>query len=144
MLGILFLAVLLWNLLRIGWTRPIELLRSDRAGERERKTKRLLAIFGLTALLGGYGIALLTRVPVNALLLFCVAVILVMIGTYCLFTAESIALLKDLRANKAFYYQTLHFIAVSGLLYRMKQNAVGLANICILACMVLVTVSGTL
>ena len=80
----------------------------------------------------------------NALMLFFVAVILVMLGTYCLFTAGSIALLKRLRANKGFYYQTRHFTAVSGLLYRMKQNAVGLANICILTCMVLVTVSGTL
>ena len=93
---------------------------------------------------GGYAIALTTRNPVNALMLFFVAVILVMLGTYCLFTAGSIALLKRLRANKGFYYQTRHFTAVSGLLYRMKQNAVGLANICILTCMVLVTVSGTL
>ena len=96
------------------------------------------------ALLGGYAIALTTRNPVNALMLFFVAVILVMLGTYRLFTAGSIALLKRLRANKGFYYQTRHFTAVSGLLYRMKQNAVGLANICILTCMVLVTVSGTL
>ena len=93
---------------------------------------------------GGYAIALTTRNPVSALMLFFVAVILVMLGTYCLFTAGSIALLKRLRASKGFYYQTRHFTAVSGLLYRMKQNAVGLANICILACMVLVTVSGTL
>ena len=144
LLGILFLAALVWNLLRIGRTRPIELLHSDRAGEREPKTKGLLAVLGLAALLGGYGIALLTQDPTDALSLFFAAVLLVMLGTYCLFTAGSIALLKGLRANKAFYYQTRHFTAVSGLLYRMKQNAVGLANICILACMVLVTVSGTL
>ena len=144
LLGALFLLALLWNLLRLGRTRPIELLHSDSAGEREPKTKRLLAILGLAALLGGYAIALTTRNPVNALMLFFVAVVLVMLGSYCLFTAGSIALLKRLRANKGFYYQTRHFTAVSGLLYRMKQNAVGLANICILACMVLVTVSGTL
>ena len=144
LLGILFLVALSWNLLRIGWARPIELLHSDRAGEREPKTKRLLAFLGLAALLGGYGVALLTRDPVDALSLFFAAVLLVMLGTYCLFTAGSIALLKALRSNKAFYYQTRHFTAASGLLYRMKQNAVGLANICILACMVLVTVSGTL
>ena len=144
LLGVLFLLALLWNLLRLGRSRPIELLHSDSAGEREPKTKRLLAVLGLAALLGGYAIALTTRNPVNALMLFFVAVILVMLGTYCLFTAGSIALLKRLRANKGFYYQTRHFTAVSGLLYRMKQNAVGLANICILACMVLVTVSGTL
>ena len=144
LLGVLFLLALLWNLLRLGRSRPIELLHSDSAGEREPKTKRLLAVLGLAALLGGYAIALTTRNPVNALMLFFVAVILVMLGTYCLFTAGSIALLKRLRANKGFYYQTRHFTASSGLLYRMKQNAVGLANICILACMVLVTVSGTL
>ena len=144
LLGVLFLLALLWNLLRLGRSRPIELLHSDSAGEREPKTKRLLAVLGLAALLGGYAIAVTTRNPVNALMLFFVAVILVMLGTYCLFTAGSIALLKRLRANKGFYYQTRHFTAVSGLLYRMKQNAVGLANICILACMVLVTVSGTL
>ena len=144
LLGVLFLLALLWNLLRLGRSRPIELLHSDSAGEREPKTKRLLAVLGLAALLGGYAIALTTRNPVNALMLFFVAVILVMLGTYCLFTAGSIALLKRLRANKGFYYQTRHFTAVSGLLYRMKQNAVGLANICILTCMVLVTVSGTL
>ena len=144
LLGALFLLALLWNLLRLGRSRPIELLHSDSAGEREPKTKRLLALLGLASLLGGYAIAVTTRNPVDALMLFFVAVILVMIGTYCLFTAGSIALLKRLRANKGFYYQTRHFTAVSGLLYRMKQNAVGLANICILACMVLVTVSGTL
>ena len=144
LLGGLFLLALLWNLLRLGRSRPIELLHSDSAGEREPKTKRLLAVLGLAALLGGYAIALTTRNPVNALMLFFVAVILVMLGTYCLFTAGSIALLKRLRANKGFYYQPRHFTAISGLLYRMKQNAVGLANICILACMVLVTVSGTL
>ena len=144
LLGVLFLLALLWNLLCLGRSRPIELLHSDSAGEREPKTKRLLAVLGLAALLGGYAIALTTRNPVNALMLFFVAVILVMLGTYCLFTAGSIALLKRLRANKGFYYQTRHFTAISGLLYRMKQNAVGLANICILACMVLVTVSGTL
>lgn len=144
LLGALFLLALLWNLLRLGRTRPIELLHSDRAGEREPKTKRLLTALGLVALLGGYAIALTTRNPVSALMLFFVAVFLVMIGTYCLFTAGSISLLKRLRADVKFYYQTRHFTAVSGLLYRMKQNAVGLANICILACMVLVTVSGTL
>lgn len=67
---------------------------------------------------------------------FLVAVILVIVGTYCLFTAGSIAFIKLLRKNKKFYYQTKHFTSVSGMLYRMKQNAVGLANICILSTMV--------
>ena len=79
----------------------------------------------------------------TALAYFFLAVVLVMIGTYCLFTAGSIAFLKHLRTNPRYYYQPKHFTAVAGLLYRMKQNAVGLANICILSTMVLVTVSTT-
>ena len=80
----------------------------------------------------------------QAMALFFVAVILVMIGTYCLFTAGSIALLKFLKSRKNFYYQPTHFTSISGLLYRMKQNAVGLANICILCTCVLVTLSSTI
>lgn len=140
----LFLLTLVVNLFRLGRSRPIELLRSSAAGEREPKTKRLLTAVGLLVLAAGYVIALATEDPVEALMMFFVAVLLVMVGTYCLFTAGSIALLKCLRADRGFYYQTRHFTAVSGLLYRMKQNAVGLANICILSSMVLVTVSGTL
>lgn len=142
--GGLFVLTLAVNLFRVGRARPIELLRSGAAGEREPKTKRLLAAVGVLALGAGYFLALTTKDPVQALLRFFLAVFLVVIGTYCLFTAGSIALLKRLRANRGFYYQTRHFTAVSGLLYRMKQNAVGLANICILSSMVLVTVSGTM
>ncbi len=76
-------------------------------------------------------------------MLFFVAVILVIIGTYLLFTAGSIVLLKALRKNKNYYYKTKHFISVSGMIYRMKQNAVGLANICVLSTMVLVMLSST-
>ena len=92
----------------------------------------------------GYALSILSsREPVLAISLFFVAVLLVIIGTYFLFTAGSIALLKLLRRNKNYYYKTSHFISVSGMLYRMKQNAVGLANICILSTMVLVILSST-
>lgn len=141
--AVLFLLTLLWNLIRLGRSRPIQLLHGAEMGEREPKTRKLLVAVGLLALAGGYGIALKVQEPLEAFLLFFVAVLLVMLGTYCLFTAGSVAVLKGLRANKTFYYQTRHFISVSGLLYRMKQNAVGLANICILSTMVLVTVSTT-
>ena len=76
-------------------------------------------------------------------MMFFVAVVLVIVGTYCLFTAGSVAILKALKKNRKFYYKPGNFTAVSGLIYRMKQNAVGLANICILSTMVLVMVSGT-
>lgn len=136
-------AALLYNLMQIKLANPIELLHSTNTGEREPKTKMLIALIGLAALGGGYYIAVTTANAVEALTLFFVAVLLVIIGTYCLFTAGSIALLKLLRKNKKYYYQTKHFTTVSGMIYRMKQNAVGLANICILSTMVLVTVSTT-
>ena len=142
--GILFLLTLAQNLFRVNRARPVELLRSASAGEREPRTRWLLVVLGVLTLGGGYFLAITTQNPIDAMLLFFAAVFLVIIGTYCLFTAGSIAALKRLRANPRFYYQTRHFTAVSGLLYRMKQNAVGLASICILSTMVLVTVSTTI
>lgn len=139
----IFVFILLKNLFHIRLSKPVELLHSDAVGKREPKTKWIVAILGVLTLGGGYLIANMVKSPLDALLLFFVAVILVIIGTYCLFTAGSIALLKRLRANKHYYYKANHFTAVSGLLYRMKQNAVGLASICILSTMVLVTVSTT-
>lgn len=139
----IFLLNLLANLVKIGRARPVELLQSGRAGEREPKTKWLLVAAGLLALGGGYYIAIATENPIKAIPLFFVAVLLVIIATYCLFTAGSIALLKLMRRNRNYYYQPRHFVAVSGMLHRMKQNAVGLANICILCTMVLVMVSAT-
>lgn len=141
--GILFLLTLVWNLAGLLRSRPVELLHSASAGEREPRTRRLLVVLGAVTLGAGYATALTVADPFTALAYFFLAVVLVMIGTYCLFTAGSIALLKHLRNSPRYYYQPRHFTAVAGLLYRMKQNAVGLANICILSTMVLVTVSTT-
>lgn len=141
--GFLFLLTLVRNLWQVGRAKPVDLLHSASAGEREPRTKWLLVLLGVLTLGGGYFLAIATKNPIEAMLWFFIAVILVIIGTYCLFTAGSIAVLKRLRADPKFYYQTRHFTAVSGLLYRMKQNAVGLASICILSTMVLVTVSTT-
>lgn len=141
--GGIFFFTLLNNMRQIHLANPIELLKGGNLGEKEPKTKWLLVLIGILALGGGYYISLTTENPMKALYLFFVAVILVIIGTYCLFTAGSIALLKLLRKNKSYYYKTKHFISVSGMIYRMKQNAVGLANICILSTMVLVMLSTT-
>lgn len=141
--AVIFIMTLLYNLLQVQKANAIELLHSGSQGEREPKTRWLLALVGLAALGLGYGIAIVTEDPVGAMLLFFVAVLLVVLGTYCLFTAGSIAVLKMMRRNKKYYYKTKHFTSVSGMIYRMKQNAVGLANICILSTMVLVMVSGT-
>lgn len=141
--GILFLLTFLYNFMQIKLTNPIELLRGTNVGEREPRTKIFMTIVGVVCLAIAYYIAITTENPLNVLTLFFVAVLLVIIGTFALFTAGSIALLKLLRNNKKFYYNKRHFMAVSGMLYRMKQNAAGLASICILSTMVLVVISTT-
>lgn len=139
----IFLLTLLNNLRQIHLSKPIELIKGGQTGEKEPKTKWILSIIGVLSLASGYYIALTTNSPLDALQLFFIAVILVIIGTYALFTAGTIALLKILRKNKKFYYKTNHFINVSGMIYRMKQNAAGLASICILSTAVLIMLSTT-
>ena len=141
---LILLGNLLVNLIRVGRQSPMELMRSASAGEREPRSNWPMAILGILALGGGYAIAVFTNNAGMAFALYFPAVILVIIGTYALFTAVSIVALKALRKNKRYYYQPRHFIGVSSMLYRMRRNAVGLANICILSTMVLVMVSGTL
>ncbi len=140
---ILFLLILLNSLRQVHMASPIELLHGTEAGEKEPKTKWLLTMIGVLCLGGGYYIAIATKNPLAAITWFFLAVLLVIIGTYCLFTAGSIAILKMMRRNKAYYYKTSHFVSVSGMIYRMKQNAAGLATICILCTMVLVMISST-
>nr|WP_288665642.1 ABC transporter permease [uncultured Dorea sp.] len=139
----IFLLTYLYNILQIQLVNPVELLHGGNQGEKEPKSRWLLVIIGVAALGNGYWIALTTEAPLEALLKFFVAVVCVIIGTYALFIAGSIVVLKMLRKNKAYYYNPKHFISVSGMIYRMKQNGAGLANICVLSTMVLVMVSTT-
>lgn len=141
--GIIFFAAYLFNVIQIKLANPIELLRGGEHGEREPKTKWLFTLVGILTLGGGYYLAQTIEDPMDALTLFFVAVVLVIIGTYCLFTAGSIVILKMLKKNKRFYYQTRHFTSVSQMIYRMKQNAVGLASICVLCTCILVMISST-
>lgn len=140
---VIFLLSFLYNLLQIKLSNPIELLHGGNQGEKEPKTKWLLTLIGVAALGTGYYLAITTEHPLDALSHFFVAVVCVIVGTYALFTAGSIAILKMLKKNKKFYYQPKRFTTISGMIYRMKQNAVGLANICILSTMVLIMVSTT-
>ena len=140
----IFVLILIYNVLQIVINNPIALLKEGVAGEKEPKTKIWITIIGIVALSSGYLLAQLITDPILAMGIFFIAVILVMIGTYAMFTSGSISILKSLKANQRFYYQSKHFSVISGMLYRMKQNAVGLANICILSTMVLVTISTTL
>ena len=139
----IFLLTYLYNILQIQLVNPVELLHGGNQGEKEPKSRWLLVIVGVAALGNGYWIALTTEAPLEALLKFFVAVVCVIIGTYALFIAGSIVVLKILRKNKAYYYNPKHFTSVSGMIYRMKQNGAGLANICVLSTMVLVMVSTT-
>ncbi|WP_334296661.1 ABC transporter permease [Sporofaciens musculi] len=141
---VIFLMTLFYNLFQIQLSNPIELLHGGSQGEKEPKTKWFMTVFGVVSLGIGYFIAVTVDHPLAAIQAFFVAVVCVILGTYALFTAGSVALLKGLRRNKKFYYQTKHFSAVAGMIYRMKQNAVGLANICILSTMVLVMISTTI
>ena len=142
--GVIFGLTLFYNLWQIKLANPAALLRGGSEGEREPKTKRLLAAAGVLLVGYGYYVALTTESPLKAIQLFFVAVVCVILGTYALFAAGSIALLKILKKKKNFYYQSRNFTAVSGMIYRMKQNAVGLSNICILSTMVLVMISTTI
>ncbi len=141
--AVIFLLICINAIRQVHVADPIALLQAGNAGEKEPSTRWLLALAGLVSVGGGYYIAVTVSDPLASLLLFFVAVVLVIIGTYLLFTAGSIALLKILRKNRKYYYRTRHFVSVSGMIYRMKQNAVGLANICVLSTMVLVMVSTT-
>ncbi len=131
------------NIIKLKMNKPIELLRAGDAGEKEPKTKWILSIIGLGCLAYGYYLAISSNAPLKAINLILGAIILVIIGTYLLFTTVSIVILKTLKKNKAIYYKPNNFISISGMIYRMKQNAMGLASICILSCAVLTTISST-
>ena len=139
----IFVLIFLKSVPMLQFSNPIELLRGGNMGEREPKVKWFLALLGAGLLAAGYYMSLTVENPVAAVPIIFVAVVLVIIATYLLFTAGSIALLKLLKKNRKFYYKARHFISISGMIYRMKQNAVGLANICILSTMVLVMISTT-
>ena len=141
--GIYFL-IFLNSIRQIHLANPIELLHSGNYGEKEPKNKWFFTLFGILFIGIGYFISLQTEDIRSAMNLFFIAVIFVIIGTYFLFTSGSITLLKILKSNKNYYYKTNHFISISSMMYRMKRNAIGLANICILSTMVLVTLSASI
>ena len=140
---ILYTLMLMYNFVQVKLANPIALLHGNNVGEREPQVKWISTAIGVICILAGYYLAVTVHGVLEAVNMFFIAVILVIVGTYELFMSVSIALLKMLKKNKKYYYQTAHFITVSGMLYRMKRNAVGLANICVLSTMVLVMISTT-
>lgn len=142
-LGIFFL-IMLRMIFYIFRLRPVELLKSEKVGEKPPKANWIFALLGAALLAGAYYLAVAVIDPASALFLFFVAVIMVIIATYFLFIAGSVALCRLLQKNKKYYYKTKHFISLSSMVYRMKRNGAGLASICILSTMVLVTLSSTM
>ena len=136
---VIFVLSYLNTLRQIHLTKPIDLLKGGSQGEKEPKAKWLMALIGLVCLLIGYAMAATAKNPLEVIGKLFLAIILVIIGTYCLFIAGSIVVLKILRKNKKYYYKAKHFTTISGMIYRMKQNAAGLANICILSTGVLLS-----
>ena len=140
----LVFALTLLNAVRQVWRAdPIELLHGGNVGEKEPRNKWVLTLLGVVCLGAGYWLSIMVKDSATMIFVFFFAVLLVIAGTYLLFTSGSITVLKLLKRSRRYYYQPSHFISVSGMMYRMKQNAVGLANICILLTMVLVMVFST-
>lgn len=141
--GGIFFLLLIYTVVKISRLKIVALLKEENNGEREPKARLILAILGLGLTGYGYYLAQTIQNPIKAITMFFIAVLAVIFGTYLIFMAVSITVLKLMKNNKNFYYKPKNFISVSGLLYRMKRNAVGLANICILSTMVLVTMGTT-
>lgn len=136
--------LLFFNSLRqVRFSSAISLVRSEQTGEKPPKGNRLLGILGVLLLGGAYYISLSIKEPLQALTLFFVAVIMVIIGTYLVMISGSVLFCRLLQKNKKYYYKPNHFVSVSSMAYRMKRNGAGLASICILATMVLVMISST-
>lgn len=130
-------------LIKVRFSKPLELMQSSRMGEKKLKCNWLFAILGLGLLGCAYYMAVTIEEPMTAMMLFFVAVIMVIIATYLLFISGSVATCKLLQKNKGYYYKPNHFVSVSSMAYRMKRNGAGLASICILLTMVLVMLSST-
>ncbi|NLI54227.1 MAG: FtsX-like permease family protein [Clostridiales bacterium] len=147
MLGLFFFVFLVTstiNVIRVHTANPIALLASEKRGEKDKKGLVPLALLGLALLCGAYYYAWTTEIPGIALGIFFPLAIVVIIATYLLFLCGSIVVLRLLRMRKSLYYRPDHFVTISGMFHRMRQNARGLATICILSTMLVVTVSGTL
>lgn len=139
--AVIFFLILLNTLRQIHLTNPIKLLHSESTGEKPPKANWFIALAGAVILAGAYYLAVSIEEPMEALMSFFVAVIMVIVATYMLFMAGSVAVCRILQKKKKYYYKTNHFVSVSSMLYRMKRNGAGLASICILCTMVLVMVS---
>lgn len=139
----IYLLLFINSLIRVYRSRPLELMQSSKAGEKIPRFNSLFALIGVGLLGWAYYLAVSIKEPVTALFMFFGAVAMVIVGTYLVFIAGSVAFCRALQKNKRYYYKPAHFVSVSSMIYRMKRNGAGLASICILLTMVLVMLSST-
>lgn len=141
--GVIFILLLLNSIRQVRFSSAISLLRSENTGEKPPKGNWFVGILGLLILGSAYYIAVTIQDPVVALVMFFVAVVMVIVGTYLIMIAGSVLFCRILQKKKSYYYKPNHFVSVSSMVYRMKRNGAGLASICILATMVLVMMAST-
>ena len=141
--GGIFLLLFLNSLRQVSLSSPIELLRSESAGEKPPRANWALGLLGLLLLGAAYYLAVTIRDPLTALAVFFGAVAMVIAATYLLFIFGSVVLCRLLQRSSGYYYQARHFVSTASMVYRMKRNGAGLASICILLTMVLVMLSST-
>ncbi len=141
--AVIFALIMIRSLIQVRHTRPLELLRSESAGEKPPRANYLLGFLGLALLGGAYDMAVTISNALSTFTWFFVAVLMVIAGTYLVMISGSVVLCRLLQKWKGYYYKKQHFVSVSSMAYRMKRNGAGLASICILATMVLVMISST-
>lgn len=139
----IFALLMVKSMWQVRRARPLELLRSESAGEKPPRANYLLGLGGVALLAGAYYLSVTSTSALQALTMFFVAVIMVIVATYLIMISGSVALCRLLQRSKNYYYQKKHFVSVSSMAFRMKRNGAGLASICILSTMVLVMISST-
>ncbi|MBQ9827336.1 MAG: ABC transporter permease [Lachnospiraceae bacterium] len=142
---IIFIVISVTATVRTGASSAVTLLKSENTGEKAPKAGWLPALAGVCILAAAYFLAVTVDItyPRDALRRFFIAVIMVIVATYLIMIAGSVFFCGLLRKNKKYYYKKEHFVSVSSMAYRMKRNGAGLASICIIATVVLVTISTT-
>lgn len=139
----IFALLMVKSMWQVRRARPLELLRSESAGEKPPRANYLLGLGGVALLAGAYYLSVTSTSALQAFTMFFVAVIMVIVATYLIMISGSVALCRLLQRSKNYYYQKKHFVSVSSMAFRMKRNGAGLASICILSTMVLVMISST-
>ena len=138
-IGGFFLILMVIDLIKLFQLNPNELWHPQQTKiARHGKFFTFAGLLGVAVLAYAYYLTITVKPRISALTTFMTAVFLVVIGTYLIFIAGSIIVLKLLQKNKRYYYRPRHFIAVSGMLQRMEQNGASLATICLLCSSVLV------